>query len=513
MEDTGKEARKYDGLSPAAIILGNRVLYFFTLLFLSLSVLRLLQHFIWKMDEIPLDLLEGEIVLVLAALLFRFQCFRLVVAFLYLSFFVCAFRPNLLSLTYQGVCKFCNDYTNSNVIESIFVSLGFINFSLGYVISARDKRFYKIALSDVLQEQFPEHGRVFVCYACLILIGLYACGMEYHIVAAACLCGAVFSLAYTGFMALLFTFGQNSKRKMVEYYLVESKLPSPPGERQAEESMALSRLLAVSDYINSFYKTNGSISQTVVDGLWKRLSDLQERPSPSDVPETGKDAGTTETVEDIVVYTRLTACSASAWRHILRGLTSDQQAELTCLVLQTNLFRSTAFSKSCESLLGGGQEMPEMPLRAALPLCGLVSYLRGRDAVSLMNPKEYWAACGACLQTVYQLQLTYSHTAARSGFVGDLEFIPPMLFLILESTLMTEILALEQQEFEDDESAAFWRRLESTEDSFRLTFRNCAHFSRWGLGIVCSYKADWFRSRRGMLSAHLTYQRLFGLIR
>lgn len=515
MKDKRKKARRYYGLHPTYIILGNRILYFFTLLFLSLSAIRLLQHIIWQMDEVPLDLLFEEIVFVVTALLFIFKCTPLAIIFQSLSFIVYVFKPDLFPFIYQGVCNVCNVYTKSDVLNPIFLSMGFINFSLSYVISARDKRFYKVSLADVLQEQFPEHGRVFVCYACLILIGLYSCGMNYHIVAFACLCGAILSLAYTGFMALLFTFGQTSKKKMVEYYLVESRLFSPSKDWQVEEATALSRLLAVSDYINSSYKTTGSISQTVANGLWKRLSDLQDQLSFSDIPKNREEADDwpVETVGDIVIYTRLTACSASAWRHILWELTPDQQVELICLVLRTSLFSNSAFLKNCEDLLSGGQEASEAPLRTALPLCGLVSYLRGRDIVSLMNPKEYWATCGTCLQTVYQIQLTYSHTAARSGFTKESELIPKMIFLILESTLLTEILALEQAEFEHDESAGFWRHLDSTEHSFHLTFRNCARFSQWGLGIVCSYKADWFRSHRGMLSAYLAYQRLFGLIR
>ena len=76
--------------------------------------------------------------------------------------------------------------------------------------------------------------------------------------------------------------------------------------------------------------------------------------------------------------------------------------------------------------------------------------------------------------------------------------------------LLTEISALEEADIEGSEE--FWDFLKEVERSFGQTFASCAQFSEWGLGIVCSYKIDWFRSHQGMLSAYLTYQRLSGLI-
>ena len=221
--------------------------------------------------------------------------------------------------------------------------MGFINFSLSYVISARDKRFYRVPLGDVLQEQFPEHGHVFVCYTFLILIGLYSCGMSFHNIAFACLCGAIFSLAYTGFMALLFTFGQTSKQKMVEYYLVGSRVPQSGEIQQIEECTAVGRLLSASDYINVYYKTNGVIPQTVAGRLWERLFDVQEQIAAAETENRPENKnGPAEQLDDIVTFTQLVACAALAWQHILWKLPPDQQSELICLTLQAYLKDSGA---------------------------------------------------------------------------------------------------------------------------------------------------------------------------
>ena len=506
-------SRKLLEMPPWLIILGNRILYFFTLLLLTLSIARLVLHIGFQWTVVPLSCLLGGVVIVCSVLLFAFRLPLLSIVLIALA--VLLYDPDrFLSVeqTYQALGKMCNQYTKSTILDDIFISMGFINFSLSYVISARDRRFYRVPLGDVLQEQFPEHGHVFVCYTSLILIGLYSCGMNFHIVAFACLCGAIFSLVYTGFMALLFTFGQSSKQKMVEYYLVGSRLPHPQKNQQIEEYTAVSRLLSASDYINAYYKTNGFAPQAVASHFWERLLDFQKQlasvaenenlPKSEDSPA--------ERLDDIVTYTHLVACAASAWHHILRNLPPDQQSELICLVLQTCFGEGgIEFLENCVKSPGRGDEDISTPLSSALPLCGLISYLRSRETVG--DPPQYWQGCKACLQTVYQIRLIYSRITARSGWGGDPDTVPKMLFLLLETALLTEISALEKSDIERSEGCCV--SLDEMEHNFRQPFTSCAQFSEWGLGIVCSYKIDWFRSHRGMLSAYLTYQRLFGLIR
>ncbi len=511
---TVRYSRKLFEMPPRLIILGNRILYFFTLLLLILSITRLVLHIGFQWEAVPLNYLFWGVVAVTSVLLLVFRLPLLSVMLFALA--VLLHDPDrFLSVqqTYKAVCDICNQYAKSTILKEIFVSMGFINFSLSYVISARDKRFYRVPLGDVLQEQFPEHGHVFICYTCLILIGLYSCGMSYHIIAFSCLCGAISSLAYTGFMALLFTFGQASKQKMVEYYLVGSRVPHPWEDQQVEEYTTVSRLLLASDYISAYYKANGFVPQVVAGRLWKRLLDVQEQLASVAKKEarSGSGDGPSERLDDIVTYTQLVTCAASAWRHILWDLPSEQQNELICLVLQACPGDGSArFLEDCQKFLGRREFSGDMsvPLRSAVPLCGLISYLRSRDTMG--DPAQYWQDCKACLQTVYQIRLLYSRAAARFGWAGDVDTAPRMLFLLLETALLTEISALEKADIE--QSGGFWDRLEEMEHSFGQTFTSCAQFSEWGLGIVCSYKVDWFRSHRGMLSAYLTYQRLFGLI-
>ncbi len=508
-------SRKFFDMPPWLIILGNRLLYFFTLLFLILSVARLVLHIGFQWTDVPLDCLFWGGMTVSAALLFAFKLPQLSTALIVLAVFLYASDYLLpVQRAYQAIDNMCSQYAKPDILKEIFVSMGFINFSLSYVISARDKRFYRVPLGDVLQEQFPEHGHVFVCYTFLILIGLYSCGMSFHNIAFACLCGAIFSLAYTGFMALLFTFGQTSKQKMVEYYLVGSRVPQSGEIQQIEECTAVGRLLSASDYINVYYKTNGVIPQTVAGRLWERLFDVQEQIAAAETENRPENKnGPAEQLDDIVTFTQLVACAALAWQHILWKLPPDQQSELICLTLQAYLKDSGAeLLEDWEKFLDGKEPYGNTgaPLRSAVPLCGLISCLRGKGAMG--TPMQYWRGCSACLQTVYQVQLIYSRTAARSGLEGDPDTAPRMLFLLLETALLTEISALEKEYIDSSESEEFWDRLKKMERGFGQTSASCARFSEWGMGIVCSYKIDWFRSHEGMLSAYLTYQRLFGLI-
>lgn len=502
-------SRKLFEMPPRLIILGNRLLYFFTLLFLILSVARLILHIGLQWTAVPLDCLFWGGMTVGAALLFVFKLPWLSIVLILLAALM--YSPDCLLLVqqaYQAIDRICSQYAKPDILKEIFVSMGFINFSLSYVISARDKRFYRVPLGDVLQEQFPEHGHVFVCYTFLILIGLYSCGMSFHNIAFACLCGAIFSLAYTGFMALLFTFGQASKQKMVEYYLVGSRVPQLGKNQQIEDCTAVGRLLLTSDYINIYYKTNGVVPQAVTGRLWERLFDVQEQLVAAETEN-----GPAEQLDDIVTFTQLVAYAASAWQRILWRLSPDQQSELICLTLQAYLKDSgTGLPEDWEKFLGGKEPYGNTgsPLRSAMPLCGLISCLRGRGTMG--TPAQYWCGCNACLQTVYQVQLIYSRAAARSGLEGDPDTVPRMLFLLLETALLTEMSALEKENIDIEESEEFWDRLEKMEHGFGQTSASCARFSEWGIGIVCSYKIDWFRSHQGMLSAYLTYQRLFGLI-
>lgn len=95
------------------------------------------------------------------------------------------------------------------------MAMGIVKFSFVYVISARDKQFYGVPLSNVIQEQFPMHGVMFVLYTLLTLIGLYFSGMGYNIIPLICLCGALLAFLSTCIMALLFTFSHELKRVII----------------------------------------------------------------------------------------------------------------------------------------------------------------------------------------------------------------------------------------------------------------------------------------------------------
>ena len=504
---------------PKYIIATAKILHLLTLFLLLVSVFRLILHIAFQIDTVPPKWLYGSVVVIwgLVFWMVKKKAACITVILLGGSFFVFAYLMpahdvDLLLVAYRSICGWCGLYAKSNILAQIFLSMGLINFSFSYVISTRDKQFCEVPLGPVLQEQFPEHGQMFVFYTCLILIGLYSCGMEFHIVALVCLCGAILALLYTCLMAVLFTFSFQSKQSMVEYYLY---CPAPPHQAHgpnAAPGTAFNRILNASDYINAYYKTNGTVPQMVVCHLWDRLFDCNKRQEPD---SSQRSAGKSGTHEDPVMnefaYTQLVTYAAAAWQHMLRGLSDEQQSELVSIVLQTSLRKKDALLKSCEAFLCAqeGEAMEDIPQMDALPMCGLVSHLRGRETLSIGDMKRYWDGCRKCLQIMFQIDLFYPRAAEQLGYEEVTNTFPRILFLILESTLLIELSSLSGKDFEADED--FFGQLWEMENSFRFETKNCLRFSDWGFGIVCSYKIDWFRSHQGMLSAYLTFQRLFGL--
>ncbi len=538
-------------MPPKYVIKINHALYFFTLLFLAVSVVRLVLHIVFEIHAIPPNNLFLGVVAIVAIILWisRYPRLSLLIITLgsvvWVIFQVLSQIPqwnmDLFLAGYQCICDICTRYAQPTVLVQIFLSMGFINFSLSYMLSVRDKPFYGVSLGSVLQEQFPEHGQMFVFYTCLILIGLYSSGMNYHIVALTCLSGAILSLVYTSYMSMLFTFSQLSKQAMVEYYLVHSPVPPPSNGQKIEAYTSFNRLLAASDYINAYYKANGSVPQEVSANLWKRLFDCQQyllalsSPNGSNpgLPQAQADpAGSPpvssaehpyplqpgDQLENLAIYTRLVICAAAAWRHILQDLPPDQQSETICYVLQAGLRDKPDFLQACESFISAEdshfRKDMETPLRDALPLCGLISYLRSKNNLSIDAPGQYWNDFEKCFQSVYRIRLVYSRTAVQMGYTYALDAIPQILFLLLEATLLIEASSLEKDYYTPSpDYQAFWIRLKKRERGFQLTARDCSWFSDWALGIVCSYKIDWFRSHEGMLSAYLIYQQLFHMLR
>lgn len=535
------------GVPPQYIIKIHHALYLLILFFWAASIIRLVLHMVFRLHTIEANYLFLGIVMILAAILLASKHLNLGLLLAALGFvwgIFCTLSQrlqwnlDLFHVGYQYIRDICKDYAKPSVLVQIFLSMGFINFSLSYVASVRDKPFYGVSLGNVLQEQFPEHGQIFVFYTCLILIGLYSCGMDYHVVAFACLCGAILSLIYTGFIAMWFTFSQLSKQTMVEYYLIFSPVSPPREGQKIEEYASFNRLLAASDYINAYYKANASIPQAVSANLWRRLFDclpyLPALPSPSKAKEEPIQRETADRaaadhsedarvlhpgckLENIVIYTQLVICAAAAWRRILQKMPPEQQSELICYVLQTSLHSKSDFLRSCEAFLSADddhlRENMRVPLSDALPLCGLISYLRGKNSLSVDDPEQYWNGFEKCLQSIYQIQLIYSRTAVQMGCTYAPDTIPQMLFLLLEATLLIEASSLEKYyHAPSPDSRGFWTRLRRRERGFQLSARDCSWFSDWGLGIVCSYKVDWFRSHEGMLSAYLIYQQLFHML-
>lgn len=513
---------------PKFIIQCNWFLYIFTIFLFFVGVYRLTLH--WRGYSVvsPLSLIIRT-ALILALILIvilvstkNLWCITLVIVGIVL-FDIFALQPGffhdkLLNI-YQAVSDWCFYYAKSEAISEIFVAMGIINFSFSYVITARDKQFYGVPLNSVIQEQFPKHGQTFLFYTCLTLVGLYASGMDYSIVALICLVGAFLAFGSTCIVAFLFTFSHQGKQDMVEYYLSSSSRPIIGYSPKSKQDTCFSRTLAAADYIHTYYKTNGTIPLMVTRCLWNRLSACSRLISVSSTNPTitGEKQDSQVSPEEVAVCTQMITHVSGVWHHILQGLPQEQQEELICQVLQGSLMNGTDFRKQYEDFFQDSQPAIRVSWPYLLPLCGLVSYLRSRDTILLSPSKQYWKRCLQCLRMVYRIYLLHPGTiiSFESPQTSDTtkqssDAVLQVLFLLLETTLLIETSSLSMETFKGD--LEFWKQLAELEQVFQSPFRDCARFSEVGLCIVNSYKVDWFRSHHGMLEAYLTYQRLFGLL-
>ena len=503
---------------PKLVILLNQVLFLLICSVFGLGVFRLILHLFLPSVQVPQLLLAS--IFIVPSLIFCWSSstletkvvFEIVAALLLIPVLVTyeSFWP-----LYERFSAWCLKYANDQALSSIFMSMGVINFSFSYVVSAREKRFYGVLLGNVIQEQFPTYGFVFVIYTCLALMGLYSSNMNYAVVAFLCLCGALLAFGSTCIMAVLFTFRHRLKQDMVEYYLYGNPQQLLFNGRSIPTDTSPNRMLAAADYIRAYYVENGIIPSIIAKNLWGQLfahetqsfspdSSAVVKPDDS-VPDGGE-------INDISSYIQLVACAASSWRHMLQGLSSEQQSELVCLVLQDSLDKNDELINECKQFLDehDNRSTPNISPYRALPLCGLVSYLRSKCTIVLDSPVKYWKDCLECLRIFYRVYLLYPGIALRTKNTQTLTTIPQFMFLLLETTMLVEMSALEQEKFVDDTD--FWNQLLEVEHALRIRYRDCSWFSEWGLSIVCSYKIDWFQSHQGMLEAYLTYQRLFDLL-
>ena len=503
---------------PKRIILLNQVLFLLTCSLFILGAFRLTLHLFFPSAPVRPQLLLASIFIIPFLVICCSTCsldakvFCIAVAFFIIP--VLATYGPCLAL-YGNFSAWCLKYAHSEALSSIFTSMGVINFSFSYVISAREKRFYGVPLGNVIQEQFPTHGYVFVIYTCLTLMGLYSSNMYYAVVAVICLCGAFLAFVSTCIMAVLFTFSHRLKQDMVEYYLYGTPYKLLFSGKNSHTGPPSNRMLAAADYVKAYYQENGTVPGVVTGSLWRQISCYEIQTSPVGSPAVAeRDPPVPHTIEvgDVSVYVQLVTYAASSWRHMLQGLPPEQQSELVCLVLQASLDKEDKLVNECKQFLDkhGIRQNLAISSDHALPLCGLVSYLRSECTMALDSSDKYWKDCLECLRIFYRVYLLYPGIALRTGSNQAIAVIPQFMFLLLETTMLVEMSALEQGYFDGDKD--FWDQLLELEHVLRVTYRDCSWFSEWGLCIVCSYKIDWFRSHQGMLEAYLTYYRLFDLL-
>lgn len=489
----------------------NRLLYGITVFCVLLAVFRLALHLLFGLRHAPLALLMGGALVALGVSIVvatkagkRRIAFGISLIGLAVMALVAIVFYEIIAQAYQGISRWCHDYWGLDALAEIFVSMGIINFSFSYIISAQDKQVYGIWLGNVLQEQFPRQGHIFVLYSALILIGLYAAKSDYGLVALVCLLGAISAFIATSVMVFLFSFNRSWQQKMVEQYLRSPPQSSKSWGGGASEP-AFSQMLDRSNYIQAYFSANGMVPMAVTSCLWNWLKDSKAQRDAADALGQNSDEPSD--------YVGSISHISAAWRNILRGVPPEQAAELACCVIQFSLSQEEEGLKAAGDALVTGEGKIDCP-EVMVPLCGLIAYLRGDDVEKayLTDDHRFFSEWRLIFHTIYQISLFRGRLElGQSGLT--LRVASRLLFSVTETVYLIERLAFEKLDpstFGDAD--ALWSEIQSMQDALQVGLATSALFAEWGLNTVCSYKSDWFQMRRSMLEAYASYQQLFSII-
>lgn len=296
--------------------------------------------------------------------------------------------------------EWCAKYAKCDVLSSIFLAMGLIHASFSLIVTVREKSLYGVNLQDAIQEVFPFLGWSYVSYALLILLGMYASGMNYSLTALMCLVGTVFGFITPWIVTAFLTFGRHPQQVAVEYYLCYHKYPKQG--RKLVRDMTLMHILTSAHYINGYYKSTQALPVNVVLRTWQGFivlafgTDLLPPDSKSSDEELDVTLNQIQGTAQIIVGVR------RFWQYILQDVPDQEQAALIRQILNTAVRNCSTLPENADQFFTAPNHykaLLEDHAQMILPLSGLISYLREQSEVPLSG--EYWDSWIQCFRYLY----------------------------------------------------------------------------------------------------------------
>lgn len=405
--------------------------------------------------------------------------------------------------------EWCNEYAQREVLRPIFVAMGLIHASFSLIVSVREKRLYGIHLQDAIQEVFPLLGWSYLSYTLLIVLGLYASGMEYSLTALICLVGALFGFVAPWIVTAFLTFGQHSQQAVVEYYLSCHKYPKQNKKSARDKTMV--HILACAHYINGYYTTTQTVPVNVVLCAWHGFTvtmtgmDLLESDSKSSEKKLNVTLGNILTTAQVIIGAR------TFWKYALQGIPDQEQTVFVRQLLSSAVRDYSVPPKSADQFFTAPYRSEVLPAdytTSIIPLSGLISYLREQ---MVKDPAEnaYWSSWNECFQYLYLISsdiptVKFSYSERNFDDVEKCDFCVRLLFLLMLVVFLGELSMLELDELRDCRDLC--AVIDGMSQKLHVSISWVPRFMFWGLSVIFSYSADWFGSTQGILSLYDTYQ-------
>lgn len=443
-----------------------------------------------------------------------------------LLFRVVHFGPNrdfLSGLPFFGgvsLGEWCAAYAKGQVLLPIFVAMGLIHASFSLIVTVREKRMHGVRLQDAIQEVFPFLGWSYASYAWLILLGVYASGMDYRLTALICLFGALLGFSTPWIVTVFLTFGRHPQQSIVEYYLCYHKYPQQ--NKKSARDRTLTHIVTSARYINGYYTSARAVPINVALRTWQGFAVILTGTDLLSADSGFGKEGSDVTLGRIHGTTQLIIGVRAFWQYVLQDVPEQEWAVLIRQLLTAAVGCYCPPPENADQFFTASHRHKALPADHAqmiLPLSGLLSYFRGLTE-EYPSSSEYWDSWSQCFHYLYLISSVspidrFSYAVEGAGHAEKYDFSVRLLFLLMLAVLLGELSALEPNELDklshDPASEDLWILIERLSQVLHVSASWISRFLSWGLSIIFSYSADWFGSTRGILPLYDTYQWL-GLI-
>lgn len=374
---------------------------------------------------------------------------------------------------------------NVDAIGSVLSVLGLINFTLPFIVTARNTRMYGISLAQVMYSRFWWHGLTYIFYALLIISGIMLARLGYVAFTLPCLIGVFVSFISIGIVTFIFVFHQKSAVPYIEQYLTQPSFREDWYNRQykkragcneSEELKKLQneRILRIGEYIHKYYSATKTVPQSVVNGLLDVIKDIplskDEKPALFDDPDKKEK-------EDEIHFFFYNSSSLSR-----NSIETVYRIRCVCEIIfnefdfskRATLLKDLIVSLSRNSRYiqyiqkestGKKKDIREVNLM----LCGMAAYLR--TTIASRNDIDKWYESWKTLIELFNTAEDISFLESRAGNCADnngFDLFKKLIMLIQATVLVDKTAIIKRSDYRpsDDNKEKLADKYEKLNDLF-----------------------------------------------